>query len=486
MWKGFSSFIFTLILISVLPTQAQETTPYSRFGFGLLSENNFITSRSMGGLGASFRSREKANYSNPASYAHLNLISFEGGMSSSINRISSTLREGRTGSVNLSYLAFSVPVKKDIWVSSVGIVPFSQKSYLVADSIVLSSNSSLANIFEGTGTLYNIYWGNGFKYKDLAIGFNIGYLFGSIDATSISIPLDEDGFTDPYAFSTIERDKLKASGFLWNVGAQYGIPIKESPFGKDYTKNIRMDVGVAFNSSYNIGNKSSVNSSKYSMYSLILPTKNEQETFTDFIDNALEYAAEAETLGAEGADVDTFLAPTSTNVSLRMPFNINAGFTFVKTVRNIDFWKAGFDFKYTPWSKYGGYESSEGGQLGDSWRVAFGGEIFPLGSGTPDLKSKTFSQLKYRAGFYYSRTAIIAKNNPINEFGINFGIAIPVTLRLVNDEGYYGFRKIHPFTLEFEVGSRGTQDNELIKDNFVRINLGISLNDKWFVKRKYN
>ncbi|MEZ5022499.1 MAG: hypothetical protein R2728_04415 [Chitinophagales bacterium] len=486
MWKAFRCFIFAIAIITAVPLTAQESTAYSRFGLGLLSENNFMASRAMGGLGASFQSSESVNFANPASYARLNLISFEGAFTGGFNRVSSNFGGGTTGNVNLSYLAFSLPVMKDRWVSSIGLVPFSQKEYLVSDTLSLSDNSVVGNIFEGTGTLYTIYWGNGFRHKDFSIGFNIGYLFGAIDATSLSVPLDDDGFTDPYSFTTIERNKLKASGFLWNVGAQYSIPLKEVEFDKNQFKRLKLEVGLAFNSSYKIGNNSTVESSKYSIYSISIPTKDEGESYTDFIDNLLQITAEAEAANVSGVDVDTFLAPTVQNVGLKMPMNLNGGFTFVKTVRDITFWKAGFDVKWTPWSNYSGFESGEGGQLADSWRIAFGGEIFPLGGGRQELRSKTFSQLKYRAGFYYSRTSVTVQNTAINEFGINFGIAIPIRLRMVNEDGYYGYRKVHPFSLGFEVGSRGTKENDLIKDNFVRINLGISLNDKWFVKRKYN
>lgn len=128
MWKAFRCFIFAIAIITAVPLTAQESTAYSRFGLGLLSENNFMASRAMGGLGASFQSSESVNFANPASYARLNLISFEGAFTGGFNRVSSNFGGGTTGNVNLSYLAFSLPVMKDRWVSSIGLVPFSQKN----------------------------------------------------------------------------------------------------------------------------------------------------------------------------------------------------------------------------------------------------------------------------------------------------------------------------------------------------------------------
>ena len=37
-----------------------------------------------------------------------------------------------------------------------------------------------------------------------------------------------------------------------------------------------------------------------------------------------------------------------------------------------------------------------------------------------------------------------------------------------------------------EFGKRGTTDANLVKENFVNVNISLSLNDWWFQKRKYN
>ena len=38
----------------------------------------------------------------------------------------------------------------------------------------------------------------------------------------------------------------------------------------------------------------------------------------------------------------------------------------------------------------------------------------------------------------------------------------------------------------FEVGKRGTTNAGLIKEKFFSVRLGLTLNDRWFVKNKYN
>lgn len=488
MWQGFRRFLYAAVLLTAIQVQGQESTIYSRYGLGLLNNNNFIPSRSMGGLGASYRSSESVNFANPASYATLNLIAFEGGVSGVVNRVSSNFGSGTTGNVNLSYVSLALPVVKDIWVSAIGVVPFTEKNYLVADTVTAGGNTNLANIFEGSGSSYTVFWGNGFKYKDFSVGFNLGYVFGNSGITTLTAPLDEDGFLDGFGFASFERISLKTRGLYWNVGAQYSIPLTSKQLDRNSSKELRLDVGAAYNASYRMGNNSAVSQSGYTVYSNLLNLKNEAETYADFLDELIVTAAEGENDGVQGSDIDTFITPTTQSVNLRMPANLNVGFTFVRRVRDLNYWKAGVDFKWTPWSDYESVSLIDGGGLNDSWRIAAGGEILPIGNAnrTGPLRSRFFSQLKYRAGFYYERSPVSIGNTAIDEFGINFGLAIPIRLRLVNDEGFLAFRGVHAFSIGFEAGSRGTRANNLVRDNFFRVNFGVSLNDKWFVKRRYN
>ncbi|WP_313791273.1 hypothetical protein [Lacinutrix neustonica] len=47
----------------------------------------------------------------------------------------------------------------------------------------------------------------------------------------------------------------------------------------------------------------------------------------------------------------------------------------------------------------------------------------------------------------------------------------------------------NPFSnanIGFEIGQRGTTNANLIQENFIKVQLSLSLNDRWFDKRKYN
>lgn len=72
---------------------------------------------------------------------------------------------------------------------------------------------------------------------------------------------------------------------------------------------------------------------------------------------------------------------------------------------------------------------------------------------------------------------MVVNNEDITDFGITFGVGLP--LDATNDP----FSNIN---IGFEIGKRGTTSADLIQENYFKINLGISLNAKWFNKRTIN
>ena len=58
--------------------------------------------------------------------------------------------------------------------------------------------------------------------------------------------------------------------------------------------------------------------------------------------------------------------------------------------------------------------------------------------------------------------------------GMTFGIGIPVVSMFSN------------LNLAVEIGKRGTTDANLVEEKFANLKMSLSLNDRWFVKRKYN
>jgi hypothetical protein len=70
---------------------------------------------------------------------------------------------------------------------------------------------------------------------------------------------------------------------------------------------------------------------------------------------------------------------------------------------------------------------------------------------------------------------LVLNNEHITEFGISFGMGLPIGSRS-------GFSNAN---IGLEYGQRGTTNNGLIQESFFSLSIGLSLNDKWFTPRKY-
>jgi hypothetical protein len=455
--------ILRLVFLLMLPLAvgAQESSPYSRYGLGLLSDFNFVPSNSMGGLGAAFRGPEGISFSNPASISGLTLTTMEVGIYGYTQTRKTASASATNGSATLNYLSVGFPVGKR-WAMASGLIPFSRQDNFTQDTLEFGDNRGKIER-ESEGGLYNFFWGNAFKYKDFSVGVNIAYLFGSISGNTVAYPLDQNGLGDLTSFSTWDNSTLRVKSFYWNAGVQYH---RKFYYGPEDNKHIKLTLGLSGNPRFNIGNRSGRDESIYMVDSRNLAFKNEAQSYGDFLGDLLINAP---------SEFDTVRIAKDIPTTVTIPGYIQTGFTLSDSIK----WMVGFDFRYQPWTQFQSFRDNETANLQNSWRVGAGGEFLPKAK----ADAKFFAKLKYRAGFSYQRTQISVSNTPINEFGINVGFAIPMLKRLYDE---YNTRVlIYAFHFGVEAGSRGTLDNNLVKENFVRFRLGINLNDKWFMKRKY-
>jgi hypothetical protein len=103
--------------------------------------------------------------------------------------------------------------------------------------------------------------------------------------------------------------------------------------------------------------------------------------------------------------------------------------------------------------------------LRNSSRIGFGGERIP----NPNPASPWLDRLAYRLGFYYNATYFKIKGEPINEWAVTGGLGIPLGSDAVLNVG-------------LEYGSRGTNDNNLVKERILRISASLSISELWFVR----
>lgn len=433
MIKIFRNIFFVSLLAASISSSAQTTSssPYSQFGLGDLKRSLLPQTRGMGGISMGVRkpgAYDNINMANPASYSTLSLTAFEVGASMDLRSLSKAgvRGEGQFNST-LSHINFGIPVSRSSALSF-GLVPYSDLGYQFKNSAVLDTNN-IEYVYGGEGGVSKAYIGYGFKLaKNLSLGFNIGYLFGSLKENRSIDFLDETqtfGY-DLSAFNSRTQFQRSVGGLSFDLGLQYEAILNST------TKLI---FGYAGNTGKQINSRSDVITTRYRRD-----------------DRGNELAV---------ADSTYFLKGGKSTID--MPMTHTAGFAFEKA----NSWLIGADFSYGKWSDY-----SEGGVndgLNDSYGLAVGGQL------TPDATSISnyWKLVDYRLGMKYDRTFIKIGDNDIKQYALTFGLGFPLP------SSRSSFYRIN---LSTEVGKRGTQKNNLVRDNYVNVHLGFTLNDKWFQK----
>ncbi|MBC7846670.1 MAG: hypothetical protein H7Y10_09270 [Flavobacterium sp.] len=87
--------------------------------------------------------------------------------------------------------------------------------------------------------------------------------------------------------------------------------------------------------------------------------------------------------------------------------------------------------------------------------------------------SSYLQRITYRGGLRYEKTGLVVNSTSINDTALTFGMGLPITGSLSN------------LNVGLEFGKKGTTSNNLVQENYFTISLSFTLNDKWFVKRKF-
>ena len=90
-----------------------------------------------------------------------------------------------------------------------------------------------------------------------------------------------------------------------------------------------------------------------------------------------------------------------------------------------------------------------------------------------DSFTSFFDRVTYRAGLKFIDGSLEVNGQDIKDFGINFGLSLPVG-------------RMSKANIGLEFGQRGSNDFGLIKENYLNLMIGVSLNDLWFIRSMYN
>ncbi len=429
-----------------LVANAQENSPYSRYGLGDLTPNHNILSRGMGGISAAVMDYQSINFVNPASLGGVTNTIFEIGAETDIRALKSTNPAKKFTSTNslFSYLQFAFPVtpkkllkRKVNWGMSFGLRPVSRIDYKIEKNERLSGVDSLHTLYEGSGGLNQAFVGSGMMIdlstddkhvKRFAAGLNIGYQFGTKDYSARLTFIND---TIDY-YRSNSANKTHFSGLYFNGGMQY-----QTSFGSGL-----LSLGIYGNLQQELNASQDVT----------------RETFS--------YDAAGNTYR-----VDSIYDQKDIKGTINLPSTIGLGFTYQGK-----HWLYGMDYETSDWINYKFYQVSD--QLQNSWTVRAGAQYFPANEKTP--AKKYFSFVRYRAGVFYGPDYVKLNNNR-PAYGVTLGTGMPLTsLQRLSYGGEYVL-----LNTAVEIGGRGDKNTNL-RENVLRFSIGVSMNARWFQKRKYD
>lgn len=152
--------------------------------------------------------------------------------------------------------------------------------------------------------------------------------------------------------------------------------------------------------------------------------------------------------------------------NLEMGNQVSFGLGFTKEKK----WFLGVQYTQNNFSDYvNDFMRFDNITYGDGTRFSIGGFYLPNYTSLTSY----WKRIVYRAGLRFEKTGVLLNNQSIKEIGISLGSSLPVA----------NFSNIN---IGVEFGEKGNQNNGLIKESFWNVIIGLSLNDVWFIKRKYN
>jgi hypothetical protein len=176
---------------------------------------------------------------------------------------------------------------------------------------------------------------------------------------------------------------------------------------------------------------------------------------------------------SSGYDVPKDTIQNSQNSKGKLQFPLSFGFGLGFKVG--DKWLVVADYAVQNWSTYKAFNIPQG--LNNSKRISAGIQYVPNSKASE--KGSYFKRVNYRIGGRYNQTMVEINNTPLIEQAVSFGLGFPVGRNFL-------LQNFSMMNIGFELGQRGTINNGLIKERFFNLTFGVTINDRWFVKPKFD
>lgn len=388
----------------------------------------------MGGISTGVRSMggySNINVANPAAYSNIHLTTMDVGAYMNRTILQRDGQSEANGNFALNHINFGIPLTPKS-AFSFGLMPFSDMGYSYSSPTSFGTgDTTLANrAFAGEGGISKAYIGYGIEIGNhFSVGANVSYLFGQLNNISgIEFP-NQLGATN----SRIEN-KRDIKGLNYDIGAQYYT-----------TLNDRTMLTIGYTNS--LGNSITSQSSNI---------------VTRISSNVSD--------GTINSILDTVSSFYGNEEKVRLPMRHSFGVS----INHANKWLLGADVRYATWSDYNEGSNDLQFQLENSYGASIGAQW------TPDVNSiRYWNLVDYRFGLRYDKTYLNLNSQDINDMAVTVGFGLP----LRSQPGINAYYKIN---LSAEIGQRGTLSNNLVKENYFNFIVSFMLNDRWFMRYRYD
>ncbi len=418
---------FAVVLFAAKAWGQAAPSPFTDFGIGQFYGNSLIHNQGAGGIGVSHPQLWFLNNQNPALLVFNPLTVFQVGTLYESRTIKSDAVNEKSEGGNLNYLVVSFPIKINKWSSSAGLMPYTFVSYnLQSLEDVRNTNGevvdTVSTVQSGTGGLTQLYWSNGVRLSK--------YISVGLKTSYIFGPVDnvysnllDNTENGAFPYVVNVEEKTTTTGFNFGLGFSYS---QDSLGRKD---DHRFSVGAVYTLGSNL--KGKINRQTFR-------TTPNQDTLERY--------------------------PISvTHGKVHLPASVNFGVSYAKGSK----WMIGTEFFYQDWTSFRSVNQDDEG-LGQSWRVSLGGEY----TIDPNTLENYLKRITFRTGLSLERYPFLANNKEVNDLGINFGMSLPAGRSSVD--------------LAFTLGKRGNKKDNILEESYFKIFFGLTFNDQWFIKRKFD
>lgn len=310
----------------------------------------------------------------------------------------------------------------------------------------------------------------------IPVSKKLGVGFGLVPYTSVGYKIQS--ITEDVAKN---NTRLEGSGGINKVffGAGYKVTKNFSiggdfqyNFGKIQTENLEYITGVPVGTSEtNIATISGANFNLGAMYQAKISSKLTLYSSLNYsfqgnlTSQNTRNIATVDYNGTIDIDPEGFEEVKSTK-DLVMPSKVTLGLGFGQARK----WMLGTEIALREAGELSNNYNNVSGVVFDKYsRYSLGGYYIPnYNSFTSYLE-----RVVYRGGLRYERTGLVIRDQHIEDKSVTLGFGLP------------SFGSFSNFNIGLEYGIKGKTVSGLIKENYFNASVSFSLNDKWFVKRKF-